>query len=198
MKEIEDTQSYYNMKWTLPDYVERKINNFKMIDNYFKTPFSKILDIGCGLAYESREFNKKYGSELWLIEGDSGSNEGITSSGKYHKSASEFRQYYPLEKIKENLDLLETKNYNLINCNDIKIPNDVKFDLITSYLSCGYHYPLSTYKDLILKHSHKNTKLVFDLRNKKGNLIIEDDVEVLYEFHRYGGKYAMCEIKFKD
>jgi hypothetical protein len=78
------------------------------------------------------------------------------------------------------------------------LSEDLKFDLITSYLSCGYHYPLSTYKELILKHSHKDTKLVFDIRNRKGALILEEGVEVVHEFYKHGGKYAMCQIKFKD
>jgi acyl-CoA synthetase (AMP-forming)/AMP-acid ligase II len=84
------------------------------------------------------------------------------------------------------------------DCNNIDIPENIKFDLITSYLSCGYHYPISTYKELILKHSHKDTKLVFDLRNRKENFGVDEGIEIVHEFHRYGRKYAMCQIKFKE
>ncbi len=198
MKTTDQTQLFYGDKWTSDDYVQRKIRNFKMIDDYFKIPFRTILDIGCGKAYESREFGKKYNSQLWLIEGDSTESSEETKSGKYHSSAEEFRQYFPLEKIKKDLDDLGTENYTLLNCNDFSIPQEVKFDLITSYLSCGYHYPISTYRDTILKHSHKDTKLVFDIRNRKGNLILEDGVEVMHEFYRHGSKYALCQIKLKE
>jgi SAM-dependent methyltransferase len=195
---MKEYQVFYTDKWSSQTYVERKLKNFEMIDNHFNSPFGLILDIGCGKAYESREFNKKYNSELWLIEGNSKNNSQEVKSGKYHSSAAEFAQYFSLDIIKNQLDNLETKNYHLIDCNDISIPDSIKFDLITSYLSCGYHYPISTYKELILKHSHQDTKLVFDLRNRKGNLILEEGIEIVHEFYRHGSKYAMCQIKFKD
>jgi SAM-dependent methyltransferase len=195
---MNEYQAFYTDKWRSSEYIERKLKNFKMIDDYFNRSFGTILDIGCGQAYESREFNKKYNSELWLIEGNSKNNNQEVKSGKYHSNASEFAQYFSIDTIKNQLDELETKNYHLIDCNNINIPDNIKFDLITSYLSCGYHYPISTYKDIIKKHSHAETKLVFDLRNRKGNLILEEGIEVVHEFHRHGSKYAMCHIKFKE
>ena len=198
---MKDTEEYYIDKWSSDGYIQRKIKNFEYIDQHFNTPFKNILDIGCGKAYESREFNKKYKSNLWLIEGNSNNNTEMTTSskGKYHSSADEFLYYFPIDLVKKELDKLDTQNYTLLDCSaKIELPEDLKFDLITSYLSCGYHYPLSTYKDLILKHSHKDTKLVFDIRNRKGALILEDGVEVVHEFYKHGSKYAMCQIKFKD
>jgi hypothetical protein len=188
-------------KWNSDGYIQRKIKNFEYIDQHFNIPFNNILDIGCGKAYESREFNKKYKSNLWLIEGNSTNNTDLAtaSKGKYHSSADEFLYYFPIDSVKKELDNLNTQNYTLLDCsNKIELSEDLKFDLITSYLSCGYHYPLSTYKELILKHSHKDTKLVFDIRNRKGALILEEGVEVVHEFYKHGGKYAMCQIKFKD
>ncbi len=189
----------YIATWMSDTYIQRKIRNFEYIDQYFNVPFKNILDIGCGNAYESREFQKKYGSKLWLIEGDANKNNNkadIARSGKYQDSVDNFLAYFPLEEVKKGLDELGTKNYTLLDSSDIDIPEDIEFDLITSYLSCGYHYPLDTYKDIILKHSHKDTKLVFDIRNRKGNLILPEGVKVLHEFYRQGSKYAMCQIEF--
>ncbi len=185
--------------WISDTYIQRKIRNFEYIDQYFNISFKTILDIGCGKAYESREFQKKYGSQLWLVEGDSNKNDikaGTAKSGKYQESVDNFLAYFPLEEVKRGLDELGTTNYTLLDSNNISIPDDIKFDLITSYLSCGYHYPLDTYKDIILKHSHKDTKLIFDIRNRKGNLILPNGVKVLHEFYRHGSKYAMCQIEF--
>lgn len=195
---IENNINPFIDKWNAPEYIERKQKNFQLIDQYFNRPFEKILDIGCGKAYESREFYKKYGSELWLIEGDSKKNylkSNNASTGKYRSKADEFLHYFPLEDIKKELDQLGTGNYKLLDSLNIQIPGDIKFDLITSYLSCGYHYPISTYKNLIKKHSDKNTILVFDIRNRKETLMLEEGVQVVHEFYRHGRKYAMCQIK---
>lgn len=194
-----DVGARYIGTWISESYIQRKVKNFQLIDEYFNIPFKTVLDIGCGKAYESREFSKKYGSELWLIEGDADKNHeksSVARSGKYQDSADDFLAYFPLKEVKNGLEELGTKNFTLLDCNNLTIPEDLKFDLITSYLSCGYHYSLHTYKELILKHSHQDTKLVFDIRNRKGSLIIPDDVKIIHEFYRHGNKYAMCQIEF--
>jgi len=55
---------------TSSDYKLEKLNSFNIVNHYLKNPPTSILDIGCGLAFESRMFNKKYGSQLWLLDGD--------------------------------------------------------------------------------------------------------------------------------
>jgi hypothetical protein len=169
--------------WLDKNYQNSKTKNFELLDSYLKNPPKKILDIGCGLAWESRLFNQKYGSDLWLLDGDA--DEGNqkksrkSSDANYHASADEFLFYYSLKKLREELDTLGTKNYQLIDCNNISIPPDTKFDLITSWVSCGFHYPISTYFDLIKNHSDENTVICMDIRSRKGNLILEDGVEIL-------------------
>ena len=86
--------------------------------------------------------------------------------------------YHSFEKLRSELDKLETKNYRLIDCNNIEIQEDIKFDLITSWLSCGFHYPISTYKNLIKKHSHDNTVVAMDVRHQKEKLYLEG-IEVI-------------------
>ena len=43
---------------------------------------------------------------------------------------------------------------------------DIKFDLIYSLLSCGFHYPIEIYKELFVKHSHSQTVCIFDIRKE--------------------------------
>jgi hypothetical protein len=103
-----------------------------------------------------------------------------------------------MEFLKLELDKRNTKNYHLVDANNIIIPEDKKFDVITSWLSCGFHYPVSTYKDLILKHSHENTKVVMDLRThiKTKQIILEDGVEIVEVLNTYK-KYSTAVIRFK-
>ena len=125
-------------------------------------------------------------------------NKLLTASeGSYHSTPNEFLYYYPLQKLDEELKKLGTQNYYLVDCNNIQIGEDVKFDLITSWVSCGFHYPSSTYRDLILKHSHVNTKIIFDIRikTKQINPVLEGGVEIVQSLNKRR-KYVTAEIKF--
>lgn len=186
--------------WSTELYQQYKKENFDIVNAYLKVPPKKILDIGCGLAWESRLFNQMHGSELWLLDGDSKNNDAKLSTaatGAYHSTSDEFLYYYPLQKLDEELKKLGTQNYHLIDCNNIQFPEDLKFDLITSWVSCGFHYPSSTYRELILKHSHPDTKIIFDIRikRKQSNPVLESGVEILHSLNQRQ-KYVTAEIKF--
>ena len=188
-------------EWSTPEYQAAKKLNFDLLDVELKNPPISILDIGCGLAWESRMFNNKYGTELWLLDGDTSLNTNtseLVSEDGYHVNPNEFLFYHPMSWLKEQLDANETKNYNLIDVNNISIPKDKKFDLITSWLSCGFHYPVSTYKDLILQHSHKDTRIFLDIRlHLKTKEIFHNDnsIEILKILNRHR-KYIAAEIRF--
>jgi SAM-dependent methyltransferase len=186
--------------WNTELYQQLKKENFDLASKYLPDAPKKILDIGCGLAWESRLFNETYKSELWLLDGDTKNNETklpTAATGAYHADPNEFLYYYPLQKLDDELKKLGTKNYHLIDCNNIQIEDHIKFDLITSWVSCGFHYPSSTYRDLILKHSHENTKIIFDIRikRKQSNPIIEPGVEIVHILNERS-KYVTAEIKF--
>jgi hypothetical protein len=186
--------------WDTKLYQNYKIENFEILDKHLTSPPAKILDIGCGLAWESRLFGEKYNSELWLLDGDTSNNDTklpTANTGKYHTTTDDFLFYHPLTQLDLELKKLGTKNYHLIDCNNINIPEDIKFDLITSWVSCGFHYPVNTYKELILKHSHPGTKIVMDLRvmyKKTGMPEPEEGVKVVNVLHRRN-KYIMAELE---
>jgi hypothetical protein len=186
--------------WLSEEYFQEKKKNFDNLSNYLSIPPKNLLDIGCGLAWESRMFSDTYNTELWLLDGDASNNEARGSTGyfNYHSTANTFGFYNSMEFLKSELDKRNTKNYNLIDANNITIPTDIKFDLITSWLSCGFHYPVSTYRDLILKHSHSDTKIIVDLRChlKTKDIILEDTVEIVKIISVYK-KYATAQIRFK-
>lgn len=179
------TQDWMKGEWSEIDYQRMKEKNFEILDQYLSAKPKNLLDIGCGLAWESRLFSEKYGTELWLVDGDSEANSDKSSAYDigYHSSSDNFLFYNKLEILDKKLIELKTQNYHLIDCNNISIAENIKFDLITSWLSCGFHYPINTYRDLILKHSHKDTVIVFDVRLKlKTNEIFypEDNVKIIH------------------
>jgi len=192
-------KDWINEEWFTPEYQQIKKENFEKLDSYLQSPPARILDIGCGLAWESRLFNQKYNSELYLLDGDFDSNpvDKKLMQARYSLDVKDFAFYYKLDFLKEELDKLNTKNYMLVDCNNICIEENIKFDLITSWVSCGFHYPVNTYRDLILKHSHTDTLVVMDLRilTKTTDPVIEENVEVINIINQRQ-KYATSHIKF--
>jgi hypothetical protein len=170
-----------------------------MIDQHFKTKFGRILDIGAAFGDVSRSLQRLHGSEIWILEGDSANNDKKTQDmrkGKWNDTADSYFYYHSLDRLRRAYHDLGATNFHIVDCDNINIPADIKFDLISSYMSCGFHYPLSTYYDLIRRHSHENTRYVFDLRTGKGNIVKPPEVEILHTFFAAGRKYIRCELKF--
>jgi hypothetical protein len=188
-------------KWTTDRYIAKRRENFDIVDAYLNQPVGRLLDIGCGFAWDSRWFGEKYGTELWLLDGDSSANAAKPDSasyGNWNASSDSLKFYHSFEFLNAKLQKLGTKNYHLIDVNNINIPSDVKFDVITSWLSCGHHYPVKTYIELMKKHSHKNTRIILDIRCKgtATNFIGVDGFEVVNVVSNAGGKKrATVEIK---
>jgi SAM-dependent methyltransferase len=187
--------------WNSDNYKRKKIAGFEALDQYLTTPPKRILDIGCGLAWESRQFNSKYNSELWLMDGDVSTNStkdpNKANHGKWHQDSKDLLFYHSIDFLDSKFKEANITNYHLVDVNNIVIPEDVKFDLITSWLSCGFHYPASTYRELILKHSHKNTVVVFDLKVPKDSEIptLESGVELINPLYK-GRKHLSSHIRF--
>lgn len=189
--------------WFAEGYQHYKREGFEHLDQYLIEPPKRILDIGCGMAWESQMFNKKYNTELWLLDGDVKSNTvkdpTIANCGKWHNDPNTMLFYHSLDFLDEELKKCGVSNYKLVDVNNINIPVDIKFDLITSWLSCGFHYPVSTYRDLILKHSHANTVVAMDLRltknSRNGVPPTEPGVELVKVVYK-GRKHVNAHLKF--
>ena len=187
-------------KWTTDKYIAKRRANFETVDAHLNQPIGRLLDIGCGFAWESRWFGEKYGTELWLLDGDQQQNTSKPESasyGNWNATSDQLYFYHSFDFLDAKLQELGTKNYHLVDANNINIPPDVKFDVITSWLSCGHHYPVSTYRDLMLKHSHENTRIILDIRVKGSpeNLIGVDGFEVVKILSSQGNKRCTAEIK---
>jgi len=191
----------WDRKWSTDLYITKRRDNFETVDAYLNQSIGKLLDIGCGFAYDSRCFGEKYGTELWLLDGDANTNTikpDSASYGNWNTDSNELKFYHTFDFLNAKLQQLGTKNYHLVDANNINIPEDIKFDVITSWLSCGHHYPVKTYIDLMKKHSHENTRIILDIRCKgtATNFIGVDGFEVVNIVSNAGGKKrATVEIK---
>ncbi len=183
-------------KWNSSTYIGSSLEIFKEVDSYLKTPPKRILDIGCGFAHISRAFQQKYGTELWLLDGDFNNNPQTANRKAKYGAANDFQFYMPISMLREHLDQTGTV-YNFVDANNINIPEDIKFDFVCSWLSCGFHYPAATYKDLILKHTTDESTIIMDFRRKSLDQQFKD-IDVVQRLNGEGvrKKYRM-HIKFK-
>jgi SAM-dependent methyltransferase len=188
---------YYLDTWNDPAYVSGKQDVFSILEDYLPSPPKRILDIGCGYAHISDMFQKKYGTELWLLDGDISENKEQANRIAKYGSADSFAFYVPVSDLKQEWDS-KGMAYIFVDANDIQIPQDIKFDLVYSWISCGFHYPVSTYKKLIQKHTTADSIIIMDFRRKsldeqlKDFDIVQrlngDDIQKKYRLH----------ITFKD
>ena len=195
MENNNQIKEFYPYTWVKPKYQQSAQDCFNEIDSYLSFhPPKRILDIGCGYAYVSEQFQKKYGTELWLLEGDF-----QTTIDRPRKSTwgevGDFKFYLPVADLKEYWDSRGIK-YNFVDANNINIPEGMTFDLVSSWLSCGFHYPAKTYKSLVEKHTTSDSKVIFDFRTKTLLNQQSQDVEVIHNFNPSGGKSSRVHFNF--
>lgn len=191
-------KDWMNEEWNQPLYQSFKQENFQTLSQYLEHSPDTLLDIGCGLAFESRQFNQQHGTRLWLLDGNFDDNDQnkLLVQARYNRDAKDFAFYYNLDVLENKLIEMGTQNYTLVDAGRIDLPEDLRFDLITSWMSCGFHYPVNTYRDLVKKHSHAHTVIVMDLRRDThtGDILLESGVEIV-EILQQRRKYATCHIR---
>lgn len=182
---------FWRDEWEGDAYLNQKRKSYEAIDSVAGNP-DTVLDIGCGYAYESQWMQSKHGCDLYLLDGDSRGNEGKKRDVNFGDVDS-FAYYQSIDSLRKSWD--ERMVYTFIDAADPKIP-DVKFDVIYSNLSCGFHYPLSVYNWLLVNHSHDDTVMVFDIRDKHYQEVEKEYniVRVLYK----DSKYSKCLLSLKD
>ena len=151
-------------KWKNNNKFERAFYSFNVIDSFLNHTPKNILDIGCGLAYESEFMQKKYSCNLYLLDGDFEDTKNNERFVKFD-SASTMKFYTPISKLCESFNNRNMK-YTFVDANNINIDNNVVFDLVYSNVSCGYHYPISDYYWLLKKYTNKNSVLIFDVNSR--------------------------------
>jgi hypothetical protein len=185
--------STIDQKWLSEPYLQGVHNCFELVRDHLNSPPKRILDIGAGFAGVSQLFQQHYGTELWLLEGSSEYNATAVRKSKYGTTDS-FKFYYSHAEL-ESQWRSQGLQYTLVSAHDPCIPADIHFDLVTSWLSCGYHYPVNTYRDLILAHTDSTSSIIMDFRTKslkhQANMIIP--VHTLEQ----GGKRTKMQFQYR-
>ncbi len=135
------------------------------VENTDKSKPAKIADIGCGYAFADLFLYRRYKSTIILIDIEESKERhfGFEDSGAGYANLKKARKFLvkngvPKDKIK------------LINPNKKDVSKIGKVDLAISLASCGFHYPLSTYKDLFAKQITNDGAVVVDVRKGSGGI----------------------------
>jgi SAM-dependent methyltransferase len=182
-KDAEDSATW-SRKWTKDRYVAKHQASWKIADAYLNQPIGRLLDIGCGFAWESRWFNEKYGTELWLLDGDSSTNAAkstTASYGNWNTDSSQLKFYHTFDFLNSKLQELGTKNYHLIDANNINIPSDIKFDVITAQNVFAHGpEPLKFLENA--KHAMHDNTLLF-IQTSQAFRIRNNEFDTIYHEH---------------
>lgn len=168
--------------WNDEPYQDFCESNFNKIETYlqenYKISYNSICDIGCGIASMPIHFQKRYGSHLYLLEGQ----------------GSAF--YIPMKIIEEELIAQNIGAYTLLDISEQdwrKGLRDITVDLIFSQLAVGYHYAVEGWLEDIKGLCHENTKIFlnYDLNANKNLLKGTEIVQEVFN----NGKYALVEVR---
>jgi SAM-dependent methyltransferase len=176
--------------WRSAEYTDLKQQEIDRVCEYLdQDPPHRVLEIGCGLAQDSVQMQKRWGSHTWLID----VNSDELDHERRHKDYGPTDTMQAYHSLGE-LDLAIQQQhpgfrYTLWNGRDLP-PTDLRFDLVYSNRSMGFHYPVSAYRDYIQAHSHPRTRMIVQLRHN----ISDSAIRVLHTIHSDPRMGRICEI----
>lgn len=119
-----------------------------------------VIDIGCGQALNDALLVKDFGSAVTLIDIEETPSQyhNWNASGSGYASLAEAEAF-----------LRANGAHDVVAINPLKTPErlaDLRADLVTSLISCGFHYPVGEYIDLFLRTVAEGGLVVLDIRNR--------------------------------
>lgn len=143
--------------------------DFDMVRNFLPNKCDNCLDIGCGLALIDICLYKHYENiELYLLD------KTELDTDKIYGFNEQYRGYNSMQAAKETLlsNDIKEEHIHLYETTKYDELYDMKFDIISSFLSCGWHYSVNTYLDLMQKALSPDGVLILDVRHNTGELEI--------------------------
>jgi SAM-dependent methyltransferase len=134
---------------------------------------TRLADIGCGYGFIDLFIAKEFGCDVTLID--------LESNDRSHFGfQAEAAAYTSLDTAKKFLVHNGVPNDKISTLNPAKDdPGEIKnIDLALSLLSCGFHYPVSTYADFWENGVTDTGSIILDLRNAKTETQLSEMIHV--------------------
>lgn len=132
-------------------------------------PPVRIADIGCGYAFFDLFLAREFGCDLALIDLENSASRhfGFEDQGAAYSSLSTARQLLVDNKVgPATIQTLNPENEDPGSLRDL--------DYAFSFISCGYHYPWTTYRAFFEDCLAPDGRVILDLRSKTlGDVLLE-------------------------
>ena len=136
-------------------------SEFNELKNFLPENANNILDIGCGVGAINIFLNNFYkGSASFHLIDKNYISRKITYGFKKLNTEGYNNLLVTKKFLQENNVIESNINTYDVDKNELK---KIKYDLVISLLSWGYHYPLDTYIDYLKENSNNETIFIFDI-----------------------------------
>jgi len=131
---------------------------------------TSIADIGCGYAIFDLFFWRDFPGRVVLIDIETSDERhfGFAETGSAYSNLDVARSFLTKNGVKSS-------NVYCVNPQKEDLSRKKAVDLAVSFVSCGYHYPLSTYTNFFEKQVTPTGSVIVDLRRKRA----AEEIEVL-------------------
>jgi len=144
-------------------YFEKLSNSeYNAIKNCIDNP-RRILDLGCGLGRMSVFLNSKLKNKAKYFLADSSQEVekvkyGWNPKPAFYNDLSLTKTFCEMNNL-SNFQIIDLKYGNLLDLKDI--------DLVMSFMSVGFHYPIEDYLEDLLKITSSDCIMIFGIRENK-------------------------------
>jgi len=158
-------------------------SEWDVIKDYIGNP-KTILELGCGLGRMSVYINGMLDDDSikYILADSNGSPHGKI---KFGWNPPKQRYYNNLEMTRKFCDMNGLNNYEIVNLKQIK-SQVLSVDFVMSFLSVGFHYPIESYMDWLLKILNEGGNMIFGVRKNK------------YSDHKFEKYFNKCIIIAQD
>jgi len=154
-------------------YYDDMLDEFETLKPYLPKKVTRILDIGCGIAGIDALLDIHYRSSQ-----STSPLESITLLDKngcskiYYNFEEEAAHYNSLDLALRFLRMNGVNTQvNLVDIDNKPFPSEM-FDFVISLISWGFHYPVSTYLDIVYEHMMDGGILIFDIRKEQNQELL--------------------------
>jgi SAM-dependent methyltransferase len=128
---------------------------------------TSILDIGSGIAGINAFINKHYNNkiDIYLLD-KTQTDERVYYY--YHERGSVYNSLTLAKELLKQNGVDESRIHTQEATDDNQILIDTTFDIVVSLISWGFHYPVTTYLDVVYQKLKPKGVLIIDIRKETG------------------------------